>query len=293
MNAMKRLIAFALIACLILCGCGKKDTTPTKAVNKTQTITEPTKESTSTTEPTKESIPTTEPPTQPVTEPTQPKVEKVTVYLLTKTTVFDSGYIDYHYDENFNIHSFKVFSIENETMYESFFDKKDTNGMACEIRSHWPDGAGNETLSLTYSEDGNLTDELIADSNFSGFQYAYDQNGNRTEKREYYEGMLESVVYYEYEGNLLKAVYCNDNADNRVYECRVEKGLITEKNYFDSEIKYGYRYQYDENKNLVSTIFYYDGEDMPGDQYFYQAVEVDAVRANYLQKQQRYLISIT
>lgn len=280
---MKRLTVFAVLICLLLCGCGKFFTPPTEIAAQLQPATGATIESTS----------TTQAPTEVSTAPTEPKAEKVTVYLLTEVTFFDSGSTEYYYDENYNIDSYKVFTIENTIMYEAFFEEKDTNGMPCVIRTQWPEESGDEIRNLTYFEDGKLKEEQTSDSNYSGYQYAYDQKGDRTEKREYYDGILQSVVYYEYDGELLSAAYCEDNAGNKVFECRIENGLITEKIFFDSDSEYGYRYEYDENNNLVQTTFYYDGESIPGDQYFYKAVEVDAERAHYLREQQKYLISIT
>lgn len=291
---MKRLIAFALLCCLLLCGCDTPD-----AAKEPNPQTEPATEAATqpVTEPVTESTPTPQEPivvpTEPLDSPTEPPktdAKKVTVYLLKNVTYFDSGSVAYHYDENHNIDSYTMYTIENTTMYETFFEEKDANGMACVVRSQWPEDIGNETRNLTYSEDGKLTEELIADSNFSGFQYAYDQAGNRTEKREYYDGILQSAVYYEYDGKLLTAAYCEDNAGNKVFECRIENGLIVEKAY--SGEGYGYRYEYDKDNNLIEISFYQDGETIPGDQYFYEAVEVDGSRAQYLQEQQNYLITI-
>lgn len=287
---MKRLIVLALLCCLLLCACGQ-GTTPTEPALQTQPAT--TAETQPTTEPTAESIPATQPVTEATTEPTQAEEEKVTVYLLTKVTYFDSGCVEYKYDENHNIDAYTVFTLENTAMYEVFFENKDANGMAWVIRSQWPDGAGDETRDLVYSADGKLQQEQIAGSNYTGFQYAYDQAGNRTEKREYYDGILESAVYYEYDGGQLTAVYCEDYTGNRIYECQIENGLVTQKIFLDSSESYSYSYQYDENNNLVELTFCYEGETMPGDQYFYKAVEVDAQRANYLMEQQKYLVSIT
>ncbi len=286
---MKRLISFALLCCLFLCACGQP-TTPTEPSPRTQPATESTTQLA--TEPTTESIPATQASTKATTKPTQPKAKKVTVYLLTKATYFDSGYVEYNYDENHNIDSYTVFTIENTTMSQVFFEKKDANGMACVIRTQFPEDISNETRNLTYFKDGKLKEEQIAGSNYSGYQYEYNQKGNRTEKREYYDGILQSVVYYEYDGGQLKAAYCENNADNKIFECRIKNGLIVEKVFFDSDKEYGYLYEYDENNNLIKTTFCQDGESIPGDQYFYKAVKVNAERAHYLKEQQKYLIPV-
>lgn len=261
---MKRLIALVLLCCLLLCACGQF-TTPT--------------------EPATESIPVTQ-------AQTQPEAKKVTLYLLTKVTYFDSGSVEYHYDENHNIDSYTVFDIENTAIYQVFFEEKDANGMACVIRSQWPGESDNEIRNLTYFENGKLKQEQIAGSNYSSYQYEYDQTGNRTETREYYDGILQSVVFYTYDGELLTAAYCEDSTGNKVFECRVVDGLVMEKIFLGYDSEYGYRYEYDEKNNLIQTTVYMEGENLPGDQYVYAAVEVDADRARYLLEQQKYLIPI-
>lgn len=310
---MKKLsILLALLLCFSLCACDD-NTKVTESATKAQptagnTATQsPTEETTvpagDVTEPTVEATdpaeeitePTEAPtePTEPVTEPSYTEGETVTVYLVKKVSYFDAGYVEYHYDEDYNIDSSTTFSIENEALYETFFEEKDANGMACQIRVQWPDDLGSESRSLKYSADGKLQEELYVGSNYTGCQYAYDQAGNRTEKREYYDGILEVAVYYEYENGKLIAVQSEDISGDTVAEYRVENGLIIEETFYDSDTKYGYRYEYDENNNLIATTYAFDGEGMPGDHYVYEAVEVDAARAPYLLEQQRYLVSIT
>jgi hypothetical protein len=43
---------------------------------------------------------TSEPTTEAATEPAQTAPEKVTIYLLEKSVIYDSGFTSYHYDEN-------------------------------------------------------------------------------------------------------------------------------------------------------------------------------------------------
>ena len=298
MIPVKRFLAFALLACLLLSGFEAADPTIAPTTEPTQALTQPA------TEPTTESLPETQAPTEtptepateaatePATEPTQTQKEKVTVYLLEKTVTYDNGSTEYYYDEDYNIASYKVFTIENEIMYTAYFEEQNANGMACVLRTEWPDGIGNEPRNLTYFEDGKLKEEQIAGSNYTGYQYEYDQKGDMTEKREYYDGILESIVYYSYDGETLSAVYCEDKEGNKVFECRIENGLVTEKVFFDTGSEYGYSYEYDENNNLVKTTFSYDGEIYPSEQYYYKAVEVDADRAWYLLAQQNYLLPI-
>ena len=278
---MKRLIAFVLLFCLVFCGCGGNDTDSTE---------KPSTESSSVSA--TESTPST--PSNPTASsmPHQTAPQKVTVYLLTKLAIFDSGYTEYVYDENHNIKSYKVYTIENDVMCEVFFEDRDSNQMPRKIRTVWPDGVDEQAKTLAYNDNGRLKEEREVGSNFCGYQYDYDDNGNLTEAREYYDAILQTVVRYEYNGNTLKSVYCEDNAGKKVFECRVENGLIIEKNYFDANYDYGYKYKYDKNNNLTETSFIMDGETLPGDQYTYKAVEVDASRAKYLIEQQNYLITI-
>ena len=294
---MKRLIAYALLCCLLLCACGHpaepKETQPTtEPATQTQPTTESLQQTQPATEPAAESTSETQEPTGETTEPTQSVEEKVTVYLLKKVTYFDSGSVEYHYDENYNIDSYTIFTLENTVMCEVFFEEKDANGMACVVRNQWPEGIEGEIRNLTYFEDGRLKEEQFAGSNFSGCQYEYDREGNLIEKREYYDGMLISAVYFEYDYDQLTIAYCEDNAGSKVFECWIENGRIVAKIFLDSGEDYGYRYEYDENNNMVSMTLYYEGETFPGDQYFYEAVEVDADRVRYLQEQQKYLIPI-
>lgn len=272
---MKRFIAFSIIICLLLCGCQTPAPTPAPTPDPAPTG------------------PADTPPTPPTdTEPTtppQPDADPVTVYLLEETVLFDSGYTKYSYDENYNIDSYTVYTIEKEPMYTAYFEEKDANGMPCKYRAQWPDDGGGETRTLSYFADGKLNEEQMVGGNFSGYQYEYDLKGDITEKREYYDGILESTVYFEYDGETLRAVYGEDPDENRLFDCRIENGLITEKICYENDSSYSYIYKYDENKNLVETRFIYEGEDMPAEQFYYKAVEVDPYRAMYLLEQQKYL----
>ena len=149
---------------------------------------------------------------------------------------------------------------------------------------------GSESRSLKYSADGKLQEEQYVEGNYTGSQYTYDQAGNRTEKRTYFDGILDVATYYEYEGNQLTAAYSEDISGNMVSEYRVENGLIVEKKVCDPDEEFAYLYTYDENNNLVELTILWDGETLPGDRYIYEAVEVDAERAPYLIEQQKYLI---
>lgn len=279
---MKRLFTFALLACLMLCGCqADTPTSPDPAEESTQEQTQTPAKST----------PETNLPESPA-EPSQTSTEKITVYLLDQSFLYDSGHTEYKYDSSCNIDSYTVFTLENEPMYTAYFEEKDNNGMACRHRVEWPDDMGGDTRTLTYYADGKLKEEQYDGSNYSGYQYEYDQKGDLIQKREYYDGILETIVYYEYDGETLNAVYCEDKTGNRLFDCRVENGLITEKICYDSESQYSYLYEYDENHNLIEMTILYDGESIPCEQYSYKTVEVDADRAWYLLSQQKYLLPI-
>ena len=116
---MKRLLVFALFACLLFCGC--KADTPTSA----DPAEEPTQEQTQTPA---ENTPETEAAPE---EPDQTSSETVTVYLLDQSFLYDSGHTEYKYDQACNIDSYTVFTLENEPMYTAYFEEKDNNGKNC------------------------------------------------------------------------------------------------------------------------------------------------------------------
>lgn len=292
---MKRVIAILIVVCLLLCGCqAVKPTSTEPAIESTQHSTQTTTEAT---EGTSEEA-TTEAPTEvtttPVTEPEQTQPSKVTVYLLEKTVFCDNGYSAYFYDDAYNVNTREDYDIENKYLGRVNFIEKDKNGMACMI---WEETRTENVHNLTYFEDGKLKEELlnVNESNYTGWQYEYDQKGDVVEKREYFEGILQSTVIYEYNGEELWRVYCEDPEGNHIYDCRVEGGRIIEKVVYSTDSVTGcsYRYEYDENGNLTNETALLDGELIPIQTHTYRAVEVDADRAMYLLEQQKYLISIT
>lgn len=297
---MKRLIALAALLCLILCGCDLNNLLPlgfptmpqSPEASKPTETPKPTDKPQATTPPVVETPVATQAPTVEATEPVEEEPEKVTVYLLVKAIYYDSGYAEYYYDEDFNIQRSVSVTLENDLRYTEYFEMADANGMPQRTWIQWPDGAAGDIWDLTYFEEGKLLEKQLADSSYTGCQYTYDFLGNRTETREYYEGILQTAIYCEYLEEELKAAYCVDQAGNTIFECRIQDGRVVEKIFADSETTYGYLYEYDENGNLVQTSFYYDGETIPGDQYIYMAVEVDADRAKYLIEQQKLLIFI-
>lgn len=286
---MKRLLAFTLFLSLLLCGCTPSAPAPTEQTAETAQTHVTTEATEITTETTIE--PTTEPTAAPTTEPIQPKPEKVKVYLLEKSVIYDSGFTSYHYDESCNIDSYKVYTIENDLMHTVYFENRDAHGMAAQQRTEWASDGGSSIRLLTYA-DGRLKEEQEPGDTFTGFQYKYDQMGNLTEKLEYYEGSVYATVRYVYNGSALSSAYCEDQEGKRVYDCRVENNLIVEKAYNDSD-GYSIHYEYDDNGNLTQESVVFQGEHTPGVLYYYTEIEVDAQRVPYLLEQQKYLLAIT
>ena len=273
---MKRLLIAVLVICLLLCGCQIVIPNSTKSPPPV-----PTEE---------QIIDITEPPID-ATSPIQSSTEKVTVYLVEETIYADSGYVKYSYDENCNIKSYTVFTIENDLMYTCFFDNPDVNGMPCNSYIQWSEDDFGENWTLTWFLDGKIK-EAQEGSGFSGYQYEYDLKGDITEKRGYYEGMLVDTVYYEYDGSDLCRVYCEDAEGERSYECRVENGFIVAKEFSEAAGDIVYYYEYDENGYLIVENSLIEGENIPIQSHTYKTVEVDADRAMYLLEQQKYLLSI-
>lgn len=282
---MKRLLSLALVACLLLCGCQTEGEPAQTTQPGTTAGTDP---AVMTTDPAPEATDPTVEATEPVpTEPVLP--ETVTVYLLEGTMLYDSGRTAYEYDEDYNIDLSQTYTVEDELMYTTYYENKDENGMAGCVRNAWISG-DSDSMLLKHFADGKLEEELYEGSNYSGYQYAYDQKGDLVEKREYWDGILTSTVRYEYEGEELVRLYCEDVEGNHIYDCRVEDGRVIEKVCYSDAGSYSYGYEYDENGNRIKETFTYEGETTPSVTYTYKAVEVDASRACYLLEQQKYLL---
>ena len=71
-------------------------------------------------------------------------------------------------------------------------------------------------------------------------------------------------------------------------------GRIIEKVVYSTDSIAGcsYRYEYDKKGNLVMEYLVFDGEVFPGTSCSYRAVEVDSERAEFLKKQQAYLLTM-
>ena len=221
------------------------------------------------------------------TEPAEP--EKVTVYLLEKVRLYDNGHTEYFYDEHYNIDTYKVVTIEETLMYIAYFEEKDSNGMPGKYRQVW-DSDSDDYSMLTWRQDGKLLKEVYG----TDTEYHYDAEGKLVKKQEYYEGILDTTVHYEYDGNVLQQAYCINEDNHMNYEYRIENGRIVEKICYDEEgsaIR-TYHLKYDKNGNLEQKIMHYAGELVSVESYTYRAVEVDASRAPYLIEQQKYLLSL-
>ena len=271
-KAMKKNVALVLLFGLLLCGCASSKPVHTELAINSQVTTETTAEAVN------------------VENTVETKPEKVKVYLLDKTVIYDSGFTSYHYDEDYNIDFYKVHTIENDLMCTTYFENKDEHGMATQNRMQWASDESCSILRLTYTESGKLKEEREAGDTFTGFQYVYDNKENLVEVREYYEGTLNSTVRYEYNVTELHSVYCEDPEGNRLYDCCIENNFVVEKVYNDSE-GYSIQYEYDENGNLAMESVIFEGEHIPGVMYYYKEIEVDADRAPYLLEQQKYLQS--
>lgn len=279
---MKKMLTFALVLCLLLCSCGNSNapTEPEQTDDKSTTNTS-----------IETSVDQEQTETEPPTESTQS--DKVTVYLLEKTSLYDSGNTQYFYDENYNIDTSRIFTIEDELVCTYYFENKDRNGMPRTYRGDWGDEY-DEIWTLSWFEDGKINEEQYG-SDLNGSKYDYNPAGNIAEKRQYYEGDLEYITSFSYDGDKLASVYCKDGNGDMVYKCIVENGRIVKViNYnYDGSLSHTVYLQYDKNGNLTKEFLEYGGETITSKIYTYKAVEVDADRAHYLIEQQKYLNPIT
>ena len=263
---MKRLITILLsIALLVMAaGCAGGNTEPTERE------TTPTKQDT--------------------TEATVPA--KVTVYLLDKVTTDYGDYTVYFYDENYNVDYCEQLDQSNTVSCTTYFEQKDINGMAGELREVWDSGT-QYICALTWSQDGKLL-KKAEDLAKTELEFEYDGAGKLVEVKEYYDGGLSAAFYYEYEDEVLQRLYCINSEEMMTFECETENGKIVKKTcYYDGGTGCCHDFLYDENGNLVEQREYW--EDAPNETttigYSYKAVEVDADRAPYILAQQKYLVS--
>jgi antitoxin component YwqK of YwqJK toxin-antitoxin module len=150
----------------------------------------------------------------------------------------------------------------------------------------------NKVIRQTYLDETGRS-VLIKGSKYAMVEYAYDEKGDVTEKRSYYQGILEGVTRYEYDGEELIRVYHEDPQGEHVFDCRVENGIIIEKSFSQSAGGYAYFYEYDANGNLVKETGLVEGETVPIQSHAYKAVEVEPERVPFLLAQQKYLLDIT
>lgn len=276
---MKRVFACLLLASLLLtAGC-------TFNINGVvEPLTEPS--STGAAEPTVESTPV---PTQQVTEPVVEHPAKVTVYLVEKQIMCDNGYMEYVYATDGALEKVVHWGIENDLMSTTYYEDMDANGMPGKVRTVWPDGE-ESYYTITYFQDGKLDSVQYSATEYTGNQYGYDAAGNMTERRSYYDGILDTTVIYEYDGETLVKAYCENVEGQLQFDTKVENGRIMEvESYLEA---YGYRFAYDENGCLTSSTFLFEGEEMPASTYTYKAMEVDYERAQYMMELQKYLLSV-
>ena len=213
----------------------------------------------------------------------------VTVYLLKKANIFDTGYIEYGYDDYGNLDYYSVYNMDSELISSSFFDDKNANGMSCKVRTEYMSG-DIEQIILEYFEDGKIKEQKYTYADYCGFQYEYDNKGDLIEIREYYDGLLEEMVRYEYDGETLKSVYCENANGDLIYDCKIENGRIVKEIHNDSSEEYCFNYKYDENGNLIESTFEMSGEITPSYTYEYETIKVDSERAMYLYYQQNYIL---
>lgn len=284
---MKRILAMALVSCLLLCGCCCQTAQIPDAPVTTEDVTMHTAAVVAT-EPVTE-MPT-EAPTEAPTEP--PQQELAGVYLLDEVHMVDNGPTKYTYDSEHNLVSYKSYTIENNLRYTAYFEQRDVNGMAGQLREVWGDNYEQNRI-LVWDENGMLYEEQY-EPGFSGYQYDYDEDGRLIAKREYYEGLLVSTVYYSYTNDYLTDVYCEDVEGAILFDCLVENGRIIEKRYYDEDgdYDYSYTYKYDANGLLTATYLVEDGESMLCETYTYRGVAVEYSRVKYLESQQKYLLAI-
>lgn len=280
---MKRFLVFALLLCLVFTsGCISID--PENPDAYTDPSTEPSVQA---------SAESTAEATEPVatTDPIECDPYFCTVYLLEEFILCDSGSTKYYYDENYNITHYDVLTIENEHHYTTKFEEPNELGMPCKVIIQWNDGSFSSS-TLAYFMDGKLKEEMEDNSNYTGYQYEYDQKGDLIEKREYFEGILQSTVIYKYSGETLTSVHCETPEGTHIYDCVVEDGRIVQVNYPDDDYPYSFVYTYDKNGNIIRETFGVEGETFPSAEFRYKAVEVTPDRVFCLLQQQKYLINI-
>lgn len=276
---MKRILAILLLSCLLLstgCCCivgGQEETVP--GPDNTDPVDAPEQV---------ESVPATKP-------TAEPEPEMVTVYLVDEIAMADNGSLFFEYDEEGNLKSEKMYSIEGNHLYTKHYEDPDENGMPRKIRTEWIE-YDTYCTTLSYFADGKIEYEMSDEDEYTGYQYSYDLKGDLVEKREYYEGILESIVICEYDGEELTAVYCEDADGTPVYEATLSNGRIVEKFFLDPDYPSAYMYAYDENGNLHTEEYVADGMRMVVSMYSYKTIEVDYDRAQYLLKQQDYILSL-
>lgn len=285
---MKRILAAVLALCLLLCGCDllKPEETGSGGLSLKGAAD---KFGANATDAAPDA--TTDVATEPAPKPTQPKPDKVTVYLLAESAMMDVGHSEFIYDENHNISKCVSYDLDSQTLYSIDFVEKDANGMAKMLWETWNDGSGN-VMVVTYGSDGRWQEGKYDEGSFTGTQCSYDDNGRLTEMREYADGVLQSTEYREYKDGVLFRLWCETPQGDHLYDCRVENGVILEKAVNGPYGAYSYFYAHDDQGNLIEEVFSEAGESFVRETHKYKAVEVSYERAQYLLKQQEQLRNI-
>lgn len=274
---MKRLLAIALVLSLLLIGCNKPGSGETQ--------------STLSTEPQV----ATQPITEPVTEPSLPSSDNsISVYLLERVEYLHEDSVaftcTYTYDNCGNVLTAIQQTAEGEIQCTTYYEEQDEKGMPHKIREVWDVGNATPRI-LTYLEDGKIESELYEGQNNSGWWYDYDEQGNLSQMRLYFENSPDITVYCEYENGILSKLYCKSIHDDPVYEAELKDGRILKKTYYDN-ITYSYLYEYDENGNLASKRYENAETQRAVARYIYTEVQISSELAPFALAQQQFLLGM-
>ena len=285
---MKRIFLLVLAVSLLLIGCGRKQVDETTPILSTQATTEASTE-----------------PTLPFPAPDG----AFTVYLLERVEYLDGEEVafttTYTYDECGNVLTAVQKTAAGEVQCTTYYEEQDENGMPHKIREVWD--AGNSTPRvLTYLEDGRIESELYEGHDNSGWWYEYDEQGNLSQMRLYYENSLDLTVFCEYEGEIkatgtdrygntvyaprtLSAVYCESGNGIPYYDTELLGGKILKKDYHVNA-GYSYTYEYDENGNLTAKSYQDAEAQWTVTRYVYTEAEISGGITQYVMAQHEFLM---
>ena len=143
------------------------------------------------------------------------------MYLLDKVTTDYGDYTVYFYDENYNVDYCEQLDQSNKVFCTAYFEEKDINGMAGELREVWDSGT-QYICALTWIQDGKLL-KKAEDLAKTELEFEYDGAGKLVEQREYWEDAPNetTTIGYSY-----KAVEVD--ADRAPYILAQQKYLVSE-----------------------------------------------------------------